>query len=143
MRKDLAEYLDVAAPSDFFQLLNLDLGATPLDVKASYRALQRLVHPDLIGECQQHDNSILQLVPLFCQAHLRPLKMFPAGGGEDSVACLAGDAANELAVILNIAYSTLMDDSARDIYVQDVRAPSHPPLTLTILVSSSPYNVLI
>ncbi|BDA49708.1 probable chaperone protein dnaJ C76, chloroplastic [Coccomyxa sp. Obi] len=78
VRADLADYLGVAAPSDFFQLLNLDLGATPVDIKASYRALQRLVHPDLVGE-----------------------------------------AANELAVILNIAYSTLMDDNAREVYLQD------------------------
>ncbi len=49
MRADLANYLGVAAPSDFFQLLNLDFGATPMDIRASYRALQRLVHPDLVG----------------------------------------------------------------------------------------------
>ncbi|CAL8464412.1 g3947 [Coccomyxa elongata] len=78
VRADLANYLGVAAPSDFFQLLNLDFGATPVDIRASYRALQRLVHPDLVGE-----------------------------------------AANELAVILNIAYSTLMDDNAREVYLQD------------------------
>ena len=45
------EEFNAAAPSDFFQLLNLDLGATTTDIKQSYRALQRLVHPDLIGEC--------------------------------------------------------------------------------------------
>lgn len=39
----------------------------------------------------------------------------------DVLQCPAGDAANELAVILNLAYSTLMDDNARDIYIQDVR----------------------
>ena len=45
-----AEEFNAPAPSDFFQLLNLDLGATTTDIKQSYRALQRLVHPDLIGE---------------------------------------------------------------------------------------------
>lgn len=78
VRADLADYLGVAAPSDFFQLLNLDFAATPVDIRASYRALQRLVHPDLVGE-----------------------------------------GATELAVILNVAYSTLMDDNAREVYLQD------------------------
>ena len=45
---------NAAAPSDFFQLLNLDLGASTADIKQSYRALQRLVHPDLIGEPAKH-----------------------------------------------------------------------------------------
>ena len=39
-----------------------------------------------------------------------------------SQACThAGDGANEVAVLLNIAYSTLMDDALRATYQSDVR----------------------
>lgn len=43
-----------AAPSDFFELLGVDIDAEAAEVKAAYRALQRLVHPDIAGE-EAHD----------------------------------------------------------------------------------------
>jgi hypothetical protein len=50
VREDLAEYLHPAAPSDFFQLLNVDFDASAPEIRSAYRTLQRLVHPDVIGE---------------------------------------------------------------------------------------------
>ena len=42
--------LDAPAPADFFELLNLDSNAaSSADVRASYRTLQRAVHPDIAG----------------------------------------------------------------------------------------------
>lgn len=41
--------LNVAAPCDFFQLLNVGFDATPAEVRAAYRALQLSVHPDIVG----------------------------------------------------------------------------------------------
>ena len=41
--------LNTAAPGDFYELLGLDSNADPAAVRAAYRALQRIVHPDIIG----------------------------------------------------------------------------------------------
>mmetsp|Transcript_4354 Transcript_4354/g.12237 ORF Transcript_4354/g.12237 Transcript_4354/m.12237 type:complete len:353 (-) Transcript_4354:177-1235(-) len=50
--------LEGAAPSDFFELLNLELTASADDVKAAYRTLQRRIHPDIVGT-QATDMAIL------------------------------------------------------------------------------------
>ena len=41
--------LNAAAPGDFYELLGLDARADLPAVRAAYRSLQRLVHPDIIG----------------------------------------------------------------------------------------------
>ena len=110
-----AEEFNAPAPSDFFQLLNLDLGATTTDIKQSYRALQRLVHPDLIGEW---------VWATFCHL-LRQVGLSLAAshylGSLSRFAILhAGDDANEVSVLLNIAYTTLMDEALRAAYQYDV-----------------------
>ena len=42
--------LNSAAPSDFYQLLSLDYDADGTAIRSSYRALQRIAHPDIAGE---------------------------------------------------------------------------------------------
>lgn len=41
--------LNAAAPSDFYQLLCLDVGASREDVRAKYKSLLKVVHPDVVG----------------------------------------------------------------------------------------------
>ena len=41
--------LNTAAPGDFYELLGLEPNANAAAVRAAYRALQRIVHPDIIG----------------------------------------------------------------------------------------------
>ena len=121
-----AEAFNAAAPSDFFQLLNLDLGASTADIKQSYRALQRLVHPDLIGMSGAPSSSsdkssgwtLKQALP--CALIERVLIYFQQSQSS------AGDDANEVAVLLNIAYATLMDDALRDTYQSDVSFSKAP-----------------
>jgi len=55
---DVDEGVLGAAPSDFFELLNLDLGASREEVRAAYRSIQRLVHPDVVG-AEAHDMAVL------------------------------------------------------------------------------------
>lgn len=76
------EYMDLAgvAPGDFFELLGVPLGAEKSDIKAAFRKLQRVVHPDI-----------------------------------------AGSTANDVAILMNAAYSVLMNDTAHKLYVEDVR----------------------
>eukprot|EP00854_Cymbomonas_tetramitiformis_P016050 gene16050-19037_t len=68
------------APGDFFELLNVELGADSKSVKTAYRSLQRLVHPDI-----------------------------------------AGERAEDLAVLLNSAYATLSDKDSRTAYAAEVK----------------------
>ena len=42
--------LDSAAPSDFYQLLSIDYDADAAAIRAAYRALQRIAHPDIAGK---------------------------------------------------------------------------------------------
>ena len=41
--------LNAAAPGNFYELLGLEASADQAAVRAAYRILQRLVHPDIIG----------------------------------------------------------------------------------------------
>jgi ferredoxin len=47
---DLDPELLKAAPSDFFELLGVSENATSKEVKAAYRQLQKVSHPDIAGE---------------------------------------------------------------------------------------------
>ena len=42
--------LNRAAPSDFYELMGLEIDATQEQVKQAYRRLQRIMHPDIVGE---------------------------------------------------------------------------------------------
>ncbi|KAK9849494.1 hypothetical protein WJX84_009836 [Apatococcus fuscideae] len=50
--------LNTAAPGDFYELLGLEANADAAAVRAAYRALQRIVHPDIIGD-SAHELAIL------------------------------------------------------------------------------------
>ncbi|GMH39316.1 hypothetical protein BSKO_07214 [Bryopsis sp. KO-2023] len=47
--RQFATELNAACPSDFYELLGLDVGASRSDVRASYKAIQKIVHPDIAG----------------------------------------------------------------------------------------------
>jgi hypothetical protein len=49
VRAGEAEELNSAAPSDFFELLQVGTDASPEEVRAAYRVLQRYCHPDIAG----------------------------------------------------------------------------------------------
>lgn len=44
------EGIDSACPADFYELLGLEVNADKDEVRAAYRSLQRLVHPDVAGQ---------------------------------------------------------------------------------------------
>ncbi len=72
--------LAVSAPDDYYSLLRVAPGASFAEVKAAYRALAKLVHPDVVGE-----------------------------------------AAHDLAIVLNLANATLTDETTRVAYDQALR----------------------
>ncbi len=72
--------LAVSAPDDYYRLLRVAPGASFAEVKAAYRALAKLVHPDVVGE-----------------------------------------AAHDLAIVLNLANATLTDETTRVAYDQALR----------------------
>ena len=104
-----AEHLNMAAPSDFFELLQVSTDATPEDVRAAYRGLQRYCHPDIAGE-------ELCFVLVFLVL-LVPLAYFQLC----EVRVLIGDEAHELSMLLNRAYKLLSDEDSRKAYAAEVR----------------------
>ncbi|KAK9794394.1 hypothetical protein WJX73_007757 [Symbiochloris irregularis] len=50
--------LNTAAPTDFYQLLSVDYDADAPAIRAAYRALQRIAHPDIAGD-RAHELAIL------------------------------------------------------------------------------------
>jgi ferredoxin len=50
-----------AAPSDFFELLGIKEAATEKEIKAAYRRLQKVSHPDIAGEVATPLNIFLNL----------------------------------------------------------------------------------
>eukprot|EP00746_Dinoflagellata_sp_MGD_P001403 gnl/MRDRNA2_/MRDRNA2_102642_c0_seq1.p1 gnl/MRDRNA2_/MRDRNA2_102642_c0~~gnl/MRDRNA2_/MRDRNA2_102642_c0_seq1.p1 ORF type:complete len:475 (-),score=82.24 gnl/MRDRNA2_/MRDRNA2_102642_c0_seq1:156-1580(-) len=58
---DLNPDLLDAAPSDFLELLGIQENATAKDVKAAYRRLQKISHPDIAGEAATPLAAILNM----------------------------------------------------------------------------------
>lgn len=50
-----------AAPSDFFELMGVSENATKAEIKAAYRQLQKIGHPDIVGEAAMPFSAILNL----------------------------------------------------------------------------------
>ena len=60
------------APGDFFELLGLEEDCTEDDVKASYRRLQKIVHPDVAGAAASEASALLNAaLPLLCDEQFR------------------------------------------------------------------------
>ena len=49
--------LGAAAPSDYYELLRVASTANAGEIKAAYRLLQRLAHPDVAGQQQMQLSS--------------------------------------------------------------------------------------
>lgn len=47
--REIRPDLNAAAPSDFYQLLCCELGASREEIKSSYKSLLKAVHPDVVG----------------------------------------------------------------------------------------------
>jgi ferredoxin len=58
---DIDPSLLSAAPSDFFELLGIDGEATAQDVKAAYRRLQKIAHPDIAGQAATPLAAVLNM----------------------------------------------------------------------------------
>lgn len=72
--------LNTAAPGDFYELLGVEENADQATVRAAYRSLQRVVHPDIIGKSSEltshvlwesapHAACIVHVVALFTSGH--------------------------------------------------------------------------
>lgn len=48
VREEVPE-LSAAAPSDFYQLLSLEMGATSSQIRDAYKSLLKITHPDIVG----------------------------------------------------------------------------------------------
>ena len=61
--------LNTAAPSDFYQLLSIDYEADGPAIRAAYRALQRVAHPDIAGGHRYKQVSDLRRLCSLLSAH--------------------------------------------------------------------------
>eukprot|EP00884_Botryococcus_braunii_P005103 jgi/Botrbrau1/14594/Bobra.242_2s0004.1 len=75
------------APGDFFELLGLELDADGAQVRAAYRAKQRLVHPDIAGDTATDLAALLNIAyatlmdDVLREAHARQVRLFRKEGG--------------------------------------------------------------
>ncbi|KAK9794389.1 hypothetical protein WJX73_004791 [Symbiochloris irregularis] len=70
--------LNTAAPTDFYQLLSIDYDADAPAIRAAYRSLQRIAHPDIAGDCA-HELAVLLNCAYATLSNLKTKEEYDAG----------------------------------------------------------------